>query len=368
MSETFVCGIYPRVDRIASAQVSKPASPNDSVYCWREQLGSKARQAIFVVITVRQRKNLPMIEPHGLLPDSRNIRRRTPNVLSPEYKFPFHYFDIYDQPGTFGIDDGLSAQLSNISLGFCQRSLALNRPQSSKGRKYTADAYENQDSGSNGCNPVPDEFPSINAAMVIFLCFGLGGLLLVFLPLYVCFLVSSSVHYERILFCASGVGASSASCAIIWPFLFGLYPFTCGLPPSWLPEKYCPRQKEDKSQTLEHGKTVSQKVLTSSDLLYYDNSMANALPFEKHAMITGSLCEGSSIRSIERLTGVHRDSIMRLGVRIGNGCAALLDRKMVDLSCQHLHHVTVLRSSPITSPLLAVRAFIIQEFKSNAPA
>jgi hypothetical protein len=31
-------------------------------------------------------------------------------------------------------------------------------------------------------------------------------------------------------------------------------------------------------------------------------------------------------------------------------------------------HVTVLHSNLITSPLLAVRAAIIQEFKSNAPA
>lgn len=31
-------------------------------------------------------------------------------------------------------------------------------------------------------------------------------------------------------------------------------------------------------------------------------------------------------------------------------------------------HVTVLHAHPVTSPLLAVRAAIIQEFKNNAPA
>ena len=30
--------------------------------------------------------------------------------------------------------------------------------------------------------------------------------------------------------------------------------------------------------------------------------------------VIGALVEGSSIRSIERITGVHRDTIMRLGV------------------------------------------------------
>ncbi|MBI1750033.1 MAG: IS1 family transposase [Acidobacteria bacterium] len=64
--------------------------------------------------------------------------------------------------------------------------------------------------------------------------------------------------------------------------------------------------------------------------------MANVLSTEKQVAIVGALAEGSSIRSIERITGVHRDTIMRLGVRVGEGCAALLDRKMRDLSCQQL--------------------------------
>jgi IS1 family transposase len=65
--------------------------------------------------------------------------------------------------------------------------------------------------------------------------------------------------------------------------------------------------------------------------------MANVLGKNKQATIIGALAEGSGIRQIERMTGVHRDTIMRPGVRIGQGCAVLLDRKMRDLSCQHLH-------------------------------
>jgi IS1 family transposase len=56
----------------------------------------------------------------------------------------------------------------------------------------------------------------------------------------------------------------------------------------------------------------------------------------KQAAVIGALAEGSGIRQIERMTGVHRDTIMRLGVRIGQGCASLLDRKMRGLSCEHL--------------------------------
>ena len=64
--------------------------------------------------------------------------------------------------------------------------------------------------------------------------------------------------------------------------------------------------------------------------------MANVLSTEKQVAIIGGLAEGSSIRSIERITGVHRDTIMRLGVRVGKGCQSLLDHKMRDLSCQQL--------------------------------
>jgi IS1 family transposase len=64
--------------------------------------------------------------------------------------------------------------------------------------------------------------------------------------------------------------------------------------------------------------------------------MANVLPIDKQIAVIGALAEGSSIRSIERITGIHRDTIMRLGVRIGNGCEMLLDSKMQDLTCNYL--------------------------------
>ena len=62
----------------------------------------------------------------------------------------------------------------------------------------------------------------------------------------------------------------------------------------------------------------------------------NHLSTDKQIAITAALAEGSSIRSIERMTGVHRDTIMRLGVRIGQGCARLLDQKMRNLDCNRI--------------------------------
>ncbi len=56
--------------------------------------------------------------------------------------------------------------------------------------------------------------------------------------------------------------------------------------------------------------------------------MANHLSTEKKITAISMLCEGNSIRAIERMTGVHRDTIMRLGVRVGQGCAEIMDDKM----------------------------------------
>jgi IS1 family transposase len=64
--------------------------------------------------------------------------------------------------------------------------------------------------------------------------------------------------------------------------------------------------------------------------------MANHLATEKKILAIGALAEGTSIRSIERMTGIHRDTIMRLGIRVGRGCTALMDETMHDLPCQRL--------------------------------
>jgi IS1 family transposase len=64
--------------------------------------------------------------------------------------------------------------------------------------------------------------------------------------------------------------------------------------------------------------------------------MANVLPREKQIAVIAALAEGSSIRAIERMTGINRNTIMNLGVRIGQGCAKILDAKMRDLTCRFL--------------------------------
>lgn len=62
----------------------------------------------------------------------------------------------------------------------------------------------------------------------------------------------------------------------------------------------------------------------------------NVLKREKQIQIISALVEGASIRSVERMTGVHRDTIMRLLVRTGDHCGSILDVMMRDVSCESL--------------------------------
>ncbi|MEW6674190.1 MAG: IS1 family transposase [Thermodesulfobacteriota bacterium] len=62
----------------------------------------------------------------------------------------------------------------------------------------------------------------------------------------------------------------------------------------------------------------------------------NKLNSKKQEMIVSALIEGSSIRSTERMTGVHRDTIMRLMVKVGDSCKTLMDEKMVNLPCKNI--------------------------------
>jgi transposase-like protein/IS1 family transposase len=51
-------------------------------------------------------------------------------------------------------------------------------------------------------------------------------------------------------------------------------------------------------------------------------------PAEKAALILKMLVEGVSVRSIERLTGVHRDTILRLLLAAGQRCERLLENEL----------------------------------------
>ena len=55
------------------------------------------------------------------------------------------------------------------------------------------------------------------------------------------------------------------------------------------------------------------------------------LPMDRAVLVLSLLVEGMSIRSAERISGHHRDTICRLLVLAGDKCASLLDRLLVDV-------------------------------------
>jgi len=64
--------------------------------------------------------------------------------------------------------------------------------------------------------------------------------------------------------------------------------------------------------------------------------MPNFLPLSKKVLILSSLVEGSSVRSIERITGVHRDTILRLMVSVGQLAQEVMDSQMMNLQCKRV--------------------------------
>ena len=62
----------------------------------------------------------------------------------------------------------------------------------------------------------------------------------------------------------------------------------------------------------------------------------NRLSLARRTQIINCLVEGNSIRSTERMTETHRDTICRLLVEVGEGCQRIMDKKMRNLSCENI--------------------------------
>ncbi len=60
----------------------------------------------------------------------------------------------------------------------------------------------------------------------------------------------------------------------------------------------------------------------------------NILKPEKKLAVLSALTEGCSIRSVSRMTGVHKKTIMKLLAEVGTRCQAMLDEKMRGIHCE----------------------------------
>jgi len=64
--------------------------------------------------------------------------------------------------------------------------------------------------------------------------------------------------------------------------------------------------------------------------------MANILKSEKRAAVIAALCEGNSVNSTCRMTGVAKNTVLKLLVDLGRVCAAYQDEALRELPCKRV--------------------------------
>lgn len=219
-----------------------------------------------------------------------------------------------------------------IGLLFYGRRLFFNGPEGVIRSSNAAKSDNHQQKREERDSTCKTERPSLNQRCGLFIYFGFGGILCAF-----CATEAINENWRILRSALQIYGISSGVGGMLFWFLSCfVYPYSWGLPPQLLPKAWQDCQQNQEPKDFRHRESVSQKVLTSTGFVYYTNYMANVLSADKQIAIISSLCEGSSIRSVERITGVHRDTIMRLGVKVGQGCTALMDAKMRNLDCHRL--------------------------------
>ena len=62
----------------------------------------------------------------------------------------------------------------------------------------------------------------------------------------------------------------------------------------------------------------------------------NRLPAAKRTAVVRCLVEGNSIRATVRITGVAKNTVVKLLVDLGDACSGYQDRTLRDLPCRHL--------------------------------
>jgi IS1 family transposase len=83
--------------------------------------------------------------------------------------------------------------------------------------------------------------------------------------------------------------------------------------------------------TETHTVSLDQLVIRTTVI-----PMPNVLPRHKQVAIVNALVEGCSVRATERMVDVSRETVLSLLVRVGEGCAAVMDQTMRNLPCERL--------------------------------
>ena len=266
--------------------------------------------------------------------------------------------DLYFQPSPFLIDENTNTFLSGLGVGFgdldgClkdaglpvhivrlpfhQVSLPLDGLKGTTQKnhlEYTNDSEQSSESPISPVRPIPcyrhggkfaDSYGMLCIIASMLLCIPLGGCggILIMRGRKV---IGWALLVSAILLDVTAAASGIIGC-LPWDWWRCLHDGQEHSEYQWLHKKYTVTQKYFLTKPNYRNTLIA---------VGGENLMANVLDRDKQIAVIGALAEGSSIRSIERITGVHRDTIMRLGVKVGKGCATMLDAKMRNLPCQNL--------------------------------
>jgi IS1 family transposase len=106
------------------------------------------------------------------------------------------------------------------------------------------------------------------------------------------------------------------------------------------PESWSPLAKKQPAVRVIRSSSATVKTRVPAGFWCNANLTVEEIMYElkeeKKVAVIAAMVEGNSIRSVERMTGVHRDTIMRLVVRVGQSCERLLDERMRHLPCRQV--------------------------------
>jgi hypothetical protein len=154
---------------------------------------------------------------------------------------------LYQNPSTLTSDHNANA----ISGGL---SLHIDSDKSLIRHIYATEADHYKQAGEDSSETCESEHPSLGQRYVLFILLCFGGLFLAFGP-FMSF--NDQRGGWRTYLC--GLGVVCCEIGLLFWFMSGLYPYSWGLPPQWLPAKWnpCPQSYR---QYFPHGENVSQKL------------------------------------------------------------------------------------------------------------
>ncbi len=81
---------------------------------------------------------------------------------------------------------------------------------------------------------------------------------------------------------------------------------------------------------------MTYSLIVRSFRFWVKEKTVNILPYDQKLQVIDGLCDGMSLRTATRVLGVHRTTIMKLLVHVGQRCDDIMRITMRDLDLEQL--------------------------------